>query len=131
MGRMDYRRKPLRELLKENVLRLKRDLSEQEIARRGGPSQRSVNRALHGANMNLNTVDELARGFRLEAWHLFVPNLDLGQLPAPSADEGPAARLYQKYQRANPDTRKAIDLLLRRDEEGDAMGSSGRARKSL
>jgi transcriptional regulator with XRE-family HTH domain len=133
---MDYRRKSLQELVKENAARLKdsRDLSEQRIAARGGPSQRTVNRLLNGENLTLKSVDRAAKAFGLEPWHLCVPHMDIAQLAQqPEAEYKAgrgAAKLWKKYRRADPNVREAIDALLGKGETPEDEPLSVVSRKS-
>lgn len=117
--------KSLRDIVRENVERIKksRELSEQRIADRRGPSQRTVNRALTGQNLTLESVERLAQALGLEPWHLCVPNMDLAQLASRDAaeemDSKPgrgAVKLWRKYRQAEPHVREAIDALLRKNE---------------
>lgn len=105
-----------RKILAENVKRLKesRKVSEQNIADRGGPSQRTVNRAKNGENVTLENLDKIANYFRIPAWQLLVPGMDIGtgiNSPPPGVDEK-TDLLIRRYEAAPPAIKRGVEALL-------------------
>lgn len=69
-----------RRALAENLSRLmKRDLlTEMELSRRSGVSQKAINNTLHMRNSTqIETAEALARPFGLSGWQILVPAFDI------------------------------------------------------
>src|SRR5687768_1903493 len=78
--RMRGAKKTSRKVLAENVERLfelSGRQSEQTLAKRGHTKPKNLNNARNGVNLELDTLDGVAKTFGLQTWELLVPNLDV------------------------------------------------------
>jgi transcriptional regulator with XRE-family HTH domain len=56
--------------------------SNQKVSKKTGVSTSTVSRLLNGqVDATLETVERVAKAFRVEAWQLLVPNLEADNLP--------------------------------------------------
>lgn len=73
--------------------------SEAKIAKAGGLSQRTVNRARNGLQVRLESLRGLSKAFGLSPWQLLVPNLDPKNPPLLSLSKEEKA-LYERLRAA-------------------------------
>lgn len=110
-------KRPLpRETLAANLKMLlaKTGWSEAELERRSGVSQKTINNLIHERHPpNLETVDQVAAAFKLNCWHLIMPNLE-----ADIASGGTVSKLVDAYLQSSAEGR-AIVLRLAEREAAD------------
>jgi transcriptional regulator with XRE-family HTH domain len=73
--------------------------SEAKVAKAGGLSQRTVNRARNGLQVRLESLSGLSRAFGLAPWQLLVPGLDPSNPPILSLTPEEKA-LYERLRAA-------------------------------
>lgn len=73
--------------------------SEAKVAKAGGISQRTVNRARNGLQVKLDSLHGLAKAFGLSPWQLLVPALDPANPPILAMSKEEKA-LYSRLQAA-------------------------------
>jgi transcriptional regulator with XRE-family HTH domain len=78
-------KKTLHEIVAHNLKRLKEhaNLSQEEIAAKTGLAQRTISNALNPGStksITTTTIDELAAYFKIEPYHLLIPNLPTEEL---------------------------------------------------
>jgi hypothetical protein len=92
-----------------HVVGLGRDLG-------GGPPQRTTNRLLNGRNATLDSVDKLAKFYGVQAWQLFVPNMNITAAVLENAKgqqiTADQERLIKAYDSAPKHIKHGVDALL-------------------
>lgn len=73
--------------------------SEAKVAKAGGTSQRTVNRARNGLQVKLESLQGLSKAFGLSPWQMLVPNLDPLNPPILSLSAAEKA-LYERLRAA-------------------------------
>jgi transcriptional regulator with XRE-family HTH domain len=116
-------------ILADNLRRLMEHTGDTQldVAKRGGLAQRSVSNVLsygttHETSPTIRTVDGLATAFKLDAWHLFFP-----QVPVELALSRELDDLLVSYLHASPEGRQNI----KRIAEGEARFASIKTGKAL
>lgn len=102
-----------RESLIRNLryLMTKEGLSEEELAKKAGVAQKTINNMLNQKHSpKLETVEAVAHAFGLEGWHLIMPNL-----PSELIESQTIAQLYENYRAASAKGRELIDLIAERE----------------
>ena len=103
LNSMSKQGKTPEKVLSENLIRLMAHYpslsSEAKVAKAGGISQRTVNRARNAAQVKLDSLQGLARAFGLAPWQLLIPELDPANPPLLAISKEERA-LYSRLQAA-------------------------------
>lgn len=102
-----------RESLARNVkfLKDKYGYSDREIERRSGVAHKTVNNMHNNRHrVSLEAVEDVARVFGLEAWHLINPNL-----PADLVESPTISTLISNYAPADDQGRRHVDMVAERE----------------
>jgi hypothetical protein len=121
--------KKSREVVRDNARKLKaaQDVSDYDIAKGGGPAQRTTNRLLNGKNANLDSLDQLANFFKVQPWQLLVPDMNITQavMDAPRASKLTPSqeKLLKAYESAPLHIKNGVNSILFRQKARKSEGN--------
>lgn len=99
-----------RRIVAANIKRLmdQRDWKQAEVGRRAGLGQRTVSNVLRPetGSTTLETLEAIAEAFRIDVWLLFLPDIPLELMQAPSL-----GKLVDNYVHASPEARRSVDRI--------------------
>ena len=97
------------EIIAFNVQRLMKisgDLSQMELAKKTGISQRTISNVLKPGSIGsvtIGTIEKIAQYFKIEPYHLLIPNLPVDELQTNRLES-----VIQNYALSSTDSRKNI-----------------------
>ncbi len=98
------------------------------LVKHGGLAQGTSQRVLdEESHLLLDTLDSLAKGFRLEAWQLLVPGMDPSRPPmlsAPGSTGIFSRELMERFGKLSADEMRRVENLVRAHLEMDPLPRS-------